>query len=434
MSLGQHLLQHLEPWRDAPGWIVALSGGLDSSVLLHALATLGREHSLPPLRAIHVHHGLQSAADAWPAHCERLCQSLGVPLQVMRVHVEPLASIEQAARNARYSAFAAELRAGELLLIGQHRDDQAETLLLRLMRGAGLRGAAGMPEARPLGQGTLARPLLELGRDALLEYARDVGLQWIEDPSNADSRHARNYLRHEVLPQLQARWPAASANLARSAGHFAEALALLEQLATDDLAVARQASPFAWLALPSLALAPLRELSEARQRNALQAWLAPLSRLPDTDHWVGWVALRDAAPGAAPVWPLADGALVRAGDRAWWLAGLWQSTPSAPPGWSNLAEPLRLPGNGELQWHGPVPAGAVEVRYRQGGERLVLPGRGSRDLKRLLNEAGVPPFVRARLPLLVVEGHLVAVANLQNLSAIAGTLRWRPPTNDRCLR
>ena len=434
MTLADHLLQRLAPWREAPGWVVALSGGLDSSALLHALAALARHHPLPPLRAIHVHHGLQGIADTWPAHCQQLCEALKVPLTVTRVQVKPGASLEQAARDARYGAFAKALDPGEVMLTGQHRDDQAETLLLRLLRGAGVRGAAAMAWQRPLGAGLLCRPLLSVSRQALLAYAQEAGLGWIEDPSNADPRHARNYLRHEVVPQLQARWPAAVANLARSAGHFAEALALLDELATEDLAPAREQAPFSWLPLPSLALAPLRALSEPRQRNALQAWLAPLGRLPDTDHWAGWASLRDAAVDASPLWHLTDGVVCRAGERIWWLAAAWQRMPPAPPAWARLAEPLQLPGNGELHWRGPVPAGKVEVRYRQGGESLRLPGRGTRDLKRLLNEAAVPGFVRGRLPLLWVEGELVAVANLAQLSKIAGELRWRPPTNDRCLR
>jgi tRNA(Ile)-lysidine synthase len=432
--LTEHLLQRLDSWRAAPSWVLALSGGLDSCVLLHALATLASQHSLPPLRAVHVHHGLQSAADGWPDHCQQLCDALRVPLAVLHVQVQPSASLEQAARDARYAALSAALSAGEVLLTGQHQDDQAETLLLRLMRGAGVRGAAAMAEQRALGAGRLCRPLLSVSRQALLAYAQANGLEWVEDPSNADTRHGRNYMRHQVLPSLQARWPAASANLARSAGHFAEALGLLEALATEDLAEASTPGAFAWLPLPSLALAPLQALSEARQRNALQAWLAPLTRLPDTDHWAGWVAFREATRDAAPLWALTDGTLCRGAGRAWWLAGPWLQEPPPPPAWADLARPLHLPGNGTLTWEGGLPSERAQVRYRQGGERLQLPGRGNRDLKRLLNEAGVPGFLRGRLPLLFVEGQLLAVANLPGLSSTCGQLHWRPPTNDRCLR
>lgn len=434
MNLPEHLLTRLGPWRNAPGWVVALSGGLDSSVLLHALVALAGAHVLPPLRAIHVHHGLQAVADTWPTHCQQLCERLGVPFEVVHVRVAPGASLEQAARDARYTALGTALGDNEVMLTGQHRDDQAETLLLRLLRGAGVRGAAAMPAQRALSSGTLIRPLLDVERSTLLAYAKAASLDWIEDPSNADPRYSRNYLRHHVMGALRARWPAASANLSRSAGHFAEALSLLDEVAAQDLQLAQGGTPFPWLPLPSLALAPLRRLSEARQRNAIRAWLAPLSRQPDTDHWAGWAGLRDAAPDAAPIWALADGAIYRAVDRVWWVAGPWREATTLPPAWERPGQALSLPGNGAAYWHGPLPVGQLEIRYRQGGERLSVPGRGSRDLKRLLNEAGVPGFVRERLPLLFVEGRLVAAANLPRLSAIPGELRWQPPTIDRCLR
>jgi tRNA(Ile)-lysidine synthase len=154
VNLAQHLIARLAPWQGATGWTVALSGGLDSTVLLHALATLSREHSLPPLRALHVHHGLQAAAQGWPDHCARLCAQLGIPFEAVSVQVAPGASLEQAARQARYAALGSALGEHELLLTGHHQDDQAETLLLRLMRGAGVRGAAAMPRHRSLGQGS----------------------------------------------------------------------------------------------------------------------------------------------------------------------------------------------------------------------------------------------------------------------------------------
>ena len=146
-TLPAKLLQTLSPWRNAPAWHIAFSGGLDSTVLLHLLANA---KDLPPLSAIHIHHGLQAAADSWPAHCQLVCDALGVPLRIMRVHVQPGASLERAARDARYQAFAEVIGAGGVLLTGQHRDDQAETLLFRLLRGAGVRGLAAMPAYRPL--------------------------------------------------------------------------------------------------------------------------------------------------------------------------------------------------------------------------------------------------------------------------------------------
>ena len=430
------LLQALAPWRNAPAWHIAFSGGLDSTVLLHLLVSLTHTETLPPLSAVHVHHGLQAAADAWPSHCQAVCDGLGVALQVLRVQVQPGASLEQAARDARYQAFAQVTGAGEVLFTGQHRDDQAETLLFRLLRGAGVRGLAAMPKCRPLAGGHLMRPLLDASRGELEAYARQHQLKWIEDPSNADSRFSRNYLRHRIFPALTERWPQAASNLARTAEHLAEAQALLDELAHMDLQGADQPSTFGWLCLPSLTLAPLRELSDARQRNALRHWLAPLTRLPHSDHWDSWCALRDAKGDAQPVWRLADGELHRCGERIWWLPSTWSQFSDASVSWPDPQNPLELPGNGRLSFIGTALEGPLVIRYRQGGEIVEVPGRGRRDLKRLLNESGLPGFVRGRLPLVYRGEQLLAVPTVAGAwarSMVEGQLHWLPQTCDQGL-
>lgn len=425
-------LRHaLQPWRTAPAWRIAFSGGLDSSVLLHLLADWARYEQLPPLSAIHVHHGLQSAADTWPEHCAQVCARLGIALDIVRVQVAPGASLEQAARNARYQAFTTRLGPGEVLLSAQHRDDQAETLLFRLLRGAGVRGLAAMPASRSLGQGHLIRPLLDCSRAELQAYAQSHGLAWIEDPSNADERFSRNFLRRQVMPLLVERWPQASSSMVRSAGHLSEAQQLLDELAEIDLAAAHGGSAFTWLSLPSLYLPAVTALSEARQRNLLRHWLAPYTRMPDSDHWAGWGDLRDAAADAAPIWKLADGELHRADGRLWWLSGEWLQ-PLAPLDLSfgSFSEPVELPGNGCVHLQGELPPGRWHLRYRLGGESLQVPGRGRRDLKRLLNEMCVPAFVRPRLPLLFDGDELMAVANLTRspgIEACGVRLHWSPP-------
>jgi len=430
-ALELRLRQALQPWRAARAWRIAFSGGLDSSVLLHLLADLARREDLPPLRAIHVHHGLQAAADTWPEHCARVCQRLGIALDTVRVRVAPGASLEQAARRARYQAFAERLEPGEVLLSAQHRDDQAETLLFRLLRGAGVRGLAAMPSSRALGQGSLARPLLSCSRAELQAYAQDHGVVWIEDPSNTDERFSRNFLRHQVIPLLAERWPQVVTSLARSAAHQTESRQLLDELAEMDLCAARGVPAFSWLALPSLQLSALAALSDARQRNLLRHWLAPLTRMPDQDHWAGWRDLRDADIDATPIWKLADGELHRADGRLWWLGGEWLGTPESIDLLADLcSQPLALPGNGHVQLLGELPPGHWRLRYRQGGESLQVPGRGRRDLKRLLNELRVPAFVRPRLPLLFDGDELVAVANLTQSSVIEASgahVRWSPP-------
>lgn len=432
MSLESRLLQVLAPWRQAPAWKLAFSGGLDSTVLLHLLARLRDGHGLPPLSAIHIHHGLQPVADSWIALCRAQCAALGVPLVVRHVRVGEGASVERAAREARYAAFAELLGEGEVLLTAQHRDDQAETLLLRLLRGAGVRGLAAMPASRPLASGRLVRPLLGVARAELERWACTEQLGWIEDPSNLDIRLARNFLRHEILPRLAQHWPGASAVLARDAEQLAEADGLLGELAELDLQAARLPLQPVWLALPSLALAPLQALSEARQRNALRHWLRGRTPLPEREHWAGWCDLRDAAEDAAPIWRLGSGELRRSGGRLWWLSGAWlQALAPSSVAWSEPAQPLELPGNGRVWLEGGVPAQPLQIRYRQGGEVLELQGRGRRDLKRLLQESALPAFVRQRLPLLYAGGELLAVANLPQLKVASGAglrLHWLPPT------
>lgn len=435
-DLRDRVFQALACRRHAPAWHVGFSGGLDSTVLLHLLADLARHHSLPPLYAIHVHHGLQAAADGWPAHCRRVCETLGIALQIIHVTVAPGASLEAAAREARYAAFSEVLKEGELLLTGQHRDDQAETVLFRLLRGAGVRGLAAMPTQRVLGKGGLFRPLLAVSRIELEDYANRHGLTWIEDPSNTDVHHARNFLRKQVMPLLQERWPQAGVSLARTAAHLSEAQGLLDELAEQDLSAARAISPFVWLGLPVLSLAPLALLSAARQRNALRFWLAAFSRLPDTDHWVGWETLRDAGEDARPVWRLVDGELQRSNGHIWWLPDTWRLPDEGAVTWPAPRSGLMLGGNGHVTLVGDIPPGPFEVRYRTGGEVMQVPGRGRRDLKRLLNEQGVPAFVRGRLPLLYRDGQLLAVANLPGLDGRAHGnwhLRWVAPTSDQCL-
>ncbi|WP_295463612.1 tRNA lysidine(34) synthetase TilS [uncultured Pseudomonas sp.] len=428
MSLLDRLHARLERQPATRHWRVGFSGGLDSTVLLHLFARLRERGLSGEVQAVHVHHGLQPVADAWVEHCAQVCQAFEVPLDIRYVRTDKAASLERAAREARYAAFAEVLPAGGCLLLGQHRDDQLETLLQRLVRGAGVKGLAGMPESRRLAEGRLWRPLLDEPRAELLAYAKAEGLGWIEDPSNADTQLDRNYLRHEVLPRLRSRWPGVDRVMARSARHLAEAEELLSELACLDLRQAQVGErAFAWIPLPSLALAPLQGLSEVRQRNALRAWLAPLTRQPDSAHWAGWQALREGGEASDPFWRLEGGSVRRGAGRIWWVPDTWQMEP-LPLALVGGQETLELPGNGRLSLLGEGAAPGWRIAYRQGGERLVVPGRGTRDLKRLLNERGVPTFLRERLPLLWRGDELLAVANLPGLDGLpgGGRLEWQP--------
>jgi len=428
MSLLDRLHARLARQPATRHWRVGFSGGLDSTVLLHLFARLRDQGLSGELQAVHVHHGLQPAADAWVAHCGRVCAALDIPLAIRRVRIDEAASLERAAREARYAAFAEVLPAGGCLLLGQHRDDQLETLLQRLVRGAGVKGLAGMPETRPLAAGRLWRPLLDEPRAALLAYAEAEGLDWIEDPSNADTGLDRNYLRHEILPRLRNRWPGVDQVMARSARHLAEAEELLGELAQLDLRQAQVGErAFAWVPLPSLALAALQGLSEARQRNALRAWLAGLTRQPDRAHWDGWQALREGGEASDPRWRLEGGEVRRGAGQLWWVPDAWQAEPLSQELVAGQ-QSLVLPGNGHLSLRGAGAQPGWRIAYRQGGEQLVVPGRGRRDLKRLLNERGVPTFLRGRLPLLWCGDELLAVANLPGLDGLpgGGQLEWQP--------
>lgn len=241
--------------------VVGFSGGLDSTVLLHASSQLADSAGIG-ISAIHVNHGLSENACSWAKHCETKCLALGIPLNVVKVDVPGHSGegVEAAARRVRHEVFADH--PADFVLLGHHADDQAETVLHNLMRGAGIRGAAGMPEAR----GRVLRPLLKQARKTLHEYAQIHQLTWIEDESNADLRYTRNFFRSEVFPIIAARFPRASEQLSAAAARFGEAEALLEELARLDLGDNYPEFP--------VSLNLIRSLSDNRARNLLRAMLA----------------------------------------------------------------------------------------------------------------------------------------------------------------
>ncbi len=400
---------------DVDVWI-AYSGGLDSRVLLQLAVEAGL-NSQGRLKAVHVHHGLQAQADDWARQCQSSCDSLGIALQVHRVAVGVGGSLENQARIARYQVFESLLADGDLLLQGHHADDQSETLLLRLMRGSGVRGLASMPSTRRLGRGQLLRPLLCCHRQQLHSYALQHGLSWIEDPSNLDTQHDRNYLRARVLPLLRQRWPAAVASLGLSARNCADAQRLCQELAVIDLQSCQQDDG-------GLSIAVLVSLSPHRRANLLRYWLQRLTGALADEALLRrvWVEVANAQPDAQPQLELGSLRLRRfegglyllpepspaAAGQVWdWLLDPHASSELQLPGGLLRAEPvigtgLALPSAGRLQ-----------VRLRCGGERLQLPGRaGSRSLKKLLQQQRMPPWLRQQLPLLYSDDRLLAVADL----------------------
>ncbi len=391
--------------------IVGYSGGLDSHVLLHLLAT--HRHCWPErtLAAAYVDHGLQTVSAAWGEHCAAVCRELDTPFQVLKIDARPAPgeSPEAAARHARYAALAAGLGPDDALLTAHHRDDQAETLLLQLLRGAGPHGLAAMPTASRLGPSWLLRPLLDVDRSELLDYALEHGLRWIEDVSNQDARFDRNYLRQRILPLLRERWPTVGRNLARSAQWCAETADWLDADADADLARVVAPRP------DVLHIPTLRALGEPRQRNVLRRWLRRLG-LPVPDARQLRHILHDALTAARDRQPCIQwlgGEVRRYRDRLHAMPPLlphdarqtllWRSDTRDYP-------PLELPGLGTLRLRATLGeglrsemlAGAVlTIRFRQGGERFRPVGRThSQELKKLLQEAGIPPWERDRLPLL----------------------------------
>jgi len=420
---------------------VAFSGGLDSAVLLDLMQEV-RPLSAIDLRAVHIHHGLLPEADAWSRHCAAVADEYGIALDILRVDARPKPgeSPEAAARTARYLALEALLNPGEILVTAQHLDDQAETLLLQLLRGAGLAGLAAMPNAAPFGPGILHRPLLRFSRREILAYARDRGLRWIEDPSNRDERYDRNFIRRRIMPRLADRWPAVAANLSRSAGHCAEAVELLDKHADAMTAAATAADDSC-----SLDLDAVQRLQPDEQRLLLRRWIrnrglrAPPAKLLERVRR----EIVETAGGHSPTIAWADGEVRRYRHRLYLVLPAADFDASWTAIW-NGETPLMLAGNGSLdaalergpgidpdKWR----SGRITVRYRRDGDRIEPAGRkGHRELKKLFQEAGLPPWLRNRQPIVCIDGRIAAIGGSRWLaSEFAGppaqanvVVRWNP--------
>ncbi|MDO9451704.1 MAG: tRNA lysidine(34) synthetase TilS [Stagnimonas sp.] len=417
MSLSPQVLQAAPA---ASAYCVAYSGGMDSTVLLH----LACAAQLPGLGALHVHHGLQDSADDWAGQCAAQCDAWQVPLQVLRVSVDAQhpQGPEAAARAARYAALQAHMPKDAVLLTAHHAGDQAETVLLRLLRGTGVEGLAAMPITTPLGASglTLWRPLLRVSRDALRQYAEQHALCWIEDPHNSDPQYARSWLRSNVMPRLHSRWPDADAQLARAAEHAADAATLLTGLAeTLLLPLCRD---------DGLSVSGLLALKPAERRLVLRHWLAA-RRLPVPFASTLQQLERDVLRAQAEAMPLLRWPGIECRR---YRDVLYASAPLPPlpedftATWDGK-QPLQLPaGYGVLHAMEDF-AEPVQVRFAQGGERIRPKNDAhTRSLRYLAQQAGVPPWLRPRLPLVFLAGQLVSVAGRWN-SATAMQLCWQAP-------
>ena len=397
---------------------VAFSGGRDSVALLHAVAELRAEFDLD-VSALHIHHGLSPHADRWVAFAENFCKSLKVPLRVARVVVSPEAGlgIEGAARAARYRAFSQ--CPADLLLLAHHQDDQAETVLFNLFRGAGVHGAAAMPAQRDLpraepslGKITLGRPWLDVSRAEIDAYVAACGLAHIEDESNENQTFSRNHLRHTLIPAIEARYPQAKASLAKAARRLGEAAGLLDELADSDLTALTDVQGLVWSRVAAL--------SWSRQKNLLRRWLVlrggAVSSEAGLDEFLR--QCRDAAPDAQVAKSFGTLSL-----------RLWQGRlyPVEPPDSVSVA-PFRWQGEASFAWGGGTVVlqrgrgaglrataleGEVWIRPRQGNESLRLHANGpSRPLRVVFQERGVPPWVRVKTPFLWANGHLLGVGGV----------------------
>ncbi|WP_416885068.1 tRNA lysidine(34) synthetase TilS [Marinospirillum sp.] len=419
--LAQQLRHQLDPLlakTNPPRLCLALSGGLDSRVLLALLLeAYPASESRPQLRALHIHHGLSPHADHWADFCVDLCRQAGLPCEVVKVDpaTEDGASLEARARTARYRVFTAQLQQDEYLLQAHHRQDQAETLLLRLLRGAGTQGLRAIPQQRPLGAGQLLRPLLHSPRSQLKDYAQQTGLDWVEDESNQQDHFDRNFIRLHVLPLLNQRFAHAEANLALSAQLAAHSHSLQDDLAALDLA---QTCPAPHQpAQGRFSLSTLMQLRPIRRINLLRYWLTQQGHPHPSHHqWAQLDQLLHARQDAQPLVSWGQIQARRFGDQLF----IQPAAHFAP-----------LPADWQLQWHNGTPLVTpcgtwtltlshlqgktpthFDLRARQGGESLRLAQRGRRDLKRLLQESGLPPWQRQQLPLIWHQDELIAVGDL----------------------
>lgn len=394
-------------------WL-AYSGGLDSQVLLYAL---NRIIPTKRLRVIHVNHGWHVDSIKWANSCQDTCDKLGIYCEIVPVDAHPKSgeSPEAYAREARYRAMAKRIPTGDYLLTAHHRNDQAETLLLQLLRGAGLKGLASMPFCQTFAKAYLIRPLLDFTRTELYEYAEENQLTWVEDDSNMDLRFNRNFIRHQILPLIQHRWPQADKTIARAATNLAEAHSLLDEIAHQDLAMVQGS------AANILAISSLLKLSAMRRSNILRYWLKQLHfSLPSQKQLQQIEILLKSRMDASPQVNWGNVQLRRYRDYIYALTlveneKLFKGKFTA---WK-LGQTVTLPTLDQLTTKQVLGAGLnysllkerqVDVTFCQGGERFYASNhQGSHPLKKLFQEWGVPPWQRKKVPLIYYQKELIAV-------------------------
>jgi tRNA(Ile)-lysidine synthase len=424
-------------------FVVAYSGGMDSHVLLHALSTKCSEFDGLQVMAVHVNHGLSENASEWSAHCATQCENLGVSFVCVDVNATPDKgeSPEAAARDARYLAFSGLVKEGDCLLTAHHQDDQAETLLIQLLRGAGPRGLAAMPLVSDFEPGWHARPLLDVARTELEAYAKDQKLSWVDDESNFDTGYDRNFLRHEILPLLKKRFPATASTLSRTSTLCAEAADLLAVNARNDYRSTVVGEN-------RFSANELYDLGELRARNVLHQWFRDNKYPTPTSAQMKriWQDVVCTSDESCPLVTWSGVEVRRYRDIIYVSMALEQHDVKQVLQW-NMDEPLVVAGLGRLSCMSHrtkehihllsekrLAGRVIEARFRQGGEEIKPVGRnGHHSLKKLFQEEGIVPWERDRLPLLYVDDELIAVADLwiadgyaSNMGDLGYEINWLP--------
>lgn len=421
MNLVERIGQSLSGLEVTPKRIwVAFSGGMDSTVLLHLMAeTKSRGLFDAELQAIHINHHLHPQSSTWAQHVKQVAGTLNIHCVVREVAITGTNNLEAKARDARRGVFEAVVEVGDLLVTAHHQQDQAETLLLQLLRGSGVAGLAAMPESTTFGQGQKLRPLLNVDQQQLVTYAKANQLSWIDDPSNQALRFDRNFLRHRVMPVLQARWPQAVKSISRTAKHCAQSLQLEQNYARTLLGNAAE----------PLDLVAAAKLEQAEQRLVLRSWLTAQGHQPLPSaavlSQIGKQAFTAAKDSQLTIELGRTGTIKRHQGELYYLqrTALHRLEQAWLPLSWDMQQPLQLPHQlGYLGLHEQWGQGLsreklagkmLSVRQRQGGERLQPVGRiGSHPLKKLLQEANIQPWLRQALPLLYLDDELVAVADL----------------------
>ena len=427
----QHILETLPAVRSARSCVVAYSGGVDSHVLLHLCHAAGL-----PVRAIHIHHGLQAEADHWDRHCAEVCSKLDIAYQCIHVDANPGPgeSPEDAARKARYQALENELCSDEVLLTAHHQDDQAETLLLQLMRGAGPAGLASMPVIKSFGAGYHARPILGFSQKLLRQHAEEHKLIWVDDPSNADTGFDRNFMRKEVMPRLVENWPNTNEALSHAAALQQDTLEIIDAMAATDLAAVSTQQR------NGLSISKLKQLSEARQYNVLRYWINA-SGYGKPRRNIMQEVIESVLPAAEDATPLVfwgSTEIRRYQDTLYILPALSSHEIHHVYAWDGeqplyidtLNLEMRLEQSLGRGLHQDAVARRMTVRFRQGGEQLRPHGRRhTHSLKKLMQEAGIPPWQRNRIPLIYIDHQLACVCGYwiaESFSVSADQQGWYP--------